>query len=65
MIMNRPTDDPKHHLLQLRVSADYLKAIDAYRRLQPDPMPSRSEAVRRLTMIGLGKVPKPKPKKET
>jgi hypothetical protein len=63
MIMNRPTDDPKRQLLQLRVSAEYLKAIDEWRRLQPDPMPSRSEAVRRLTMIGLGKPPKTKPPK--
>jgi hypothetical protein len=61
MIMNRPTDDPKRQLLQLRVSAEYVAGIDEWRRQQPD-LPSRSEAIRRLTAIALGKAPKPKPR---
>jgi hypothetical protein len=50
--MVRPTDDPKGTTLQMRVSAAYLKSIDDWRRLQPD-LPSRSEAIRRLTAIAL------------
>jgi hypothetical protein len=34
-------------LLQVRVHADFLKKIDAWRREQED-LPSRAEAVRRL-----------------
>jgi len=66
--MVRPTDDPKGTTLQMRVSAAYLKSIDEWRRKQPD-LPSRSEAIRRLTAIGLrGPTsdevkPKPKPKR--
>jgi hypothetical protein len=51
--MVRPTDDPKGTTLQMRVSAGYLKSIDEWRRQQPD-LPSRSEAIRRLTAIALG-----------
>jgi hypothetical protein len=51
--MVRPTDDPKGATLQMRVSAAYLKSIDEWRRQQPD-LPSRSEAIRRLTAIALG-----------
>ena len=56
-MMNRPSDDPKRHLLQLRVSGDFLKHIDAFRRTQPD-LPSRSEAIRRLVELGLKVKPK-------
>jgi hypothetical protein len=50
--MVRPTEDPKGTTLQMRVSAGYLKSIDEWRRQQPD-LPSRSEAIRRLTAIAL------------
>jgi hypothetical protein len=50
--MVRPTDDLKGTTLQMRVSAAYLKSIDEWRRLQPD-LPSRSEAIRRLTTAAL------------
>lgn len=36
--------------LQMRVSASYLRSINEWRRRQPD-LPSRSEAIRRLTTI--------------
>jgi hypothetical protein len=60
--MARPTDDPKGTTLQMRVSAAYLREIDEWRRQQPD-LPSRSEAIRRLTAIALSKSPISKPKR--
>jgi hypothetical protein len=51
--MVRPTSDPKGSTLQMRVSVAFLKSIDEWRRQQPD-LPSRSEAIRRLTAIALG-----------
>jgi hypothetical protein len=39
-------DQQRKHL-HLRVSAAFLRVVDAWRREQPD-LPSRSEAVRRL-----------------
>jgi hypothetical protein len=63
--MARPTDDPKQTTLQMRVSASYLKSIDDWRRRQPD-LPSRSEAIRRLTAIALQSArPEIKPKKRS
>ena len=59
--MVRPTDDKKETTLQMRVSAAYLKSIDEWRRKQTD-LPSRSEAIRRLTAIALRESPKAKPK---
>jgi hypothetical protein len=50
--MARPTEDPKQTTLQMRVSANFLKIVDDWRRRQPD-LPSRSEAIRRLVEIGL------------
>jgi hypothetical protein len=49
--MARPTDDPKQTTLQMRVSANFLKIVDEWRRRQPD-LPSRSEAIRRLVELG-------------
>lgn len=40
-------------LLQMRVSEEFLRAIDEWRR-QQDDLPSRSEAIRRLIERGLG-----------
>ena len=54
--MARPTDDPKGITLQMRVSPGYLKSVDEWRRQQPD-LPSRSEAIRRLTAIALNNLP--------
>lgn len=55
----------KHHmalthdkLLQMRVSEDFLRLVDDWRRQQPD-IPSRSEAIRRLVEIALAAPPKP------
>ena len=61
----RPTNDPKTVTVQLRVSADYLKAVDDWRR-QQDDIPVRSEAIRRLTMMALAgsSTVKPKGKKK-
>ena len=42
----------KSERLEMRVPADWLSRIDAWRRLQP-AIPSRSEAVRALVDIGL------------
>jgi hypothetical protein len=55
--MTRTADDPKNPktvTIQLRVSPAYLRAVDKWRRHQPD-IPVRSEAVRRLTVIALSK----------
>jgi hypothetical protein len=38
---------------QMRVNDEWLKALDDWRRQQPD-IPSRAEAVRRLVEKGLG-----------
>lgn len=38
---------------QMRVSADFLKSLDDWRRQQPD-LPSRAEAIRRLVEQALG-----------
>jgi hypothetical protein len=57
----RPTNDPKTVTVQLRVSADYLKAVDDWRRLQDD-IPVRSEAIRRLTMMALASPSTARPK---
>jgi hypothetical protein len=63
--MVRPTNDPKETTLQMRVSAAYLKSVDDWRRQQPD-LPSRSEAIRRLTAMALrGPAPSTKPKGKT
>ena len=40
--------------LQMRVSDEFLRSIDEWRRGQPD-LPPRAEAIRRLIAMGLGK----------
>jgi metal-responsive CopG/Arc/MetJ family transcriptional regulator len=65
-IMVRPTLNPKPNQIQLRCSDEYLQALDEWRAKQR-PIPSRSEAIRQLTMIGLSELPstvKPKEKKK-
>ncbi len=39
-------------VFQMRATAEFLRRIDDWRRTQPD-LPSRAEAVRRLTELGL------------
>jgi hypothetical protein len=39
---------------QMRVSEEFLRAIDDWRRKQPD-LPARAEAIRRLVEAGLKK----------
>ena len=51
--MARTVNLPK--LIQLRMSAELEKRVDAWRREQED-LPSRSEAIRRLVEQGLGSV---------
>jgi hypothetical protein len=46
--VGRPTDEPKTHQLQIRVSAEFLKKLDEW-RAQQRPIPSRTEAIRLLT----------------
>ncbi len=52
--MARETTLPHH--VQLRLSDAIAKAIDDWRRCQAD-IPTRSEAIRRLTTLGLGAEP--------
>src|SRR5882757_8552651 len=47
-------------VFQMRVSEDFLRSIDDWRRQQPG-LPSRAEAIRRLTEAGLGKAPSSSP----
>jgi hypothetical protein len=42
----------KTQQFNLRIPAEFLKAVDNWRRHQPD-LPGRSEAIRRLVEIGL------------
>ena len=42
----------KDKTFQMRVSEDFLRKLDAWRRTQPD-LPSRAEAIRRLVDKGL------------
>ena len=61
--MARPTDERKDTTLQMRVSQDFLRSIDEWRRHQQD-LPSRAEAIRRLVEMGLeAGERKPKPKR--
>lgn len=41
------TDDMPTERFQLRVSKNFLKRVDEWRRKQPD-LPTRSEAIRRI-----------------
>ena len=46
----------KAHTFQMRVSPEWLGTIDGWRREQED-IPSRAEAIRRLTAIALDGIP--------
>src|SRR5258707_1352976 len=45
---------PKTERFEMRAPTDLLRAVDDWRRQQPD-LPSRSEAIRRLIEAGLSK----------
>jgi hypothetical protein len=47
--------------LQMRVTEDFVRKIDDWRRKQPD-LPSRTEAIRRLVEFGLEAEATPKKK---
>jgi hypothetical protein len=50
--MGRPPGKIQDRQFQMRVSDEFLKAIDKWRQKQDDA-PSRAEAIRRLVEIGL------------
>jgi hypothetical protein len=50
---------------QIRLSANFWRKVDEWRRLQPE-IPARAEAIRRLVEIGLNaEQQKTKPRRET
>ena len=55
----RPTPEAQTHQLQARVSAEFLRKLDDWRRQQPD-LPNRTEAIRRLVDIGVAATTKRK-----
>jgi hypothetical protein len=54
--MGRPPGRIQHRPLQLRVSDQFVKSVDVWRRRQSDRT-SRSEAIRRLVELGLASAP--------
>jgi hypothetical protein len=46
----RPSKRPQDRLFQMRVSEQFLRTVDDWRRYQTD-LPSRAEAVRRLVEL--------------
>jgi hypothetical protein len=48
----RPTTRPQDRLFQMRVSEQFLRMLDDWRRTQVD-LPSRAEAIRRLVESGI------------
>lgn len=55
--MGRPPGKIQDRPFQMRVSEEFLEAIDKWRKQQPD-QPSRAEAIRRLVLSAL---PSPAP----
>jgi hypothetical protein len=51
--MGRPPGRIQHRPFQMRVSDEFLKSVDKWRRDQPD-RPSRAKAIRRLVEQSLG-----------
>ncbi|HEV2674180.1 MAG TPA: hypothetical protein VGV37_06520 [Aliidongia sp.] len=43
---------PASNRMQMIVTPEFLREVDDWRRLQPD-IPNRSEAIRRLAMMGI------------
>jgi hypothetical protein len=52
----RPPEDQRSGRFQMRVSPNFLKVIDDWRRKQPD-IPSRNEAIMRLVERSLASEP--------
>jgi hypothetical protein len=48
----RPTKQPQDNPFHMRVSAEFLRSVDDWRRQQED-LPSRAEAIRRLVDLAL------------
>jgi hypothetical protein len=46
----RPSKRPQDRLFQMRVSEQFLRTVDDWRRSQTD-LPSRAEAIRRLVTL--------------
>jgi hypothetical protein len=63
--IGRPTGVVQTHQLQTRVSVDFLRKLDEWRRAQSD-LPSRTEAIRRIveSVIGAESPAKPPRKKK-
>jgi hypothetical protein len=47
----RPSKTPQDRPFQMRVSEEFLRIVDDWRRRQKD-LPSRAEAIRRLVELG-------------
>jgi hypothetical protein len=54
----RPTTRPQDRLFQMRVSEQFLRTLDDWRRTQVD-LPSRAEAIRRLVELAIKSNKKP------
>lgn len=52
----------KSRIFQLTVYPSWMKLVDDWRRTQPDN-PNKSEAIRQLVLIAVGKDPKAEPPK--
>jgi hypothetical protein len=50
--MGRPPGKIQDRILQMRVSDDFIEAVEKWAARQPDK-PGRSEAIRRLVELGL------------
>lgn len=50
--IGRPTKEPT---TVIRVPVAALEALDTWIATQPDPKPSRPDAIRRLAQLGLGR----------
>lgn len=52
----RPSKTPQDRPFQMRVSGEFLRLVDDWRRGQKD-LPSRAEAIRRLVELGTKQKP--------
>ncbi len=57
--MGRPPGRVQDRPFQMRVTEDFLRVIDDWRRKQPD-LPSRAEAIRRLVAQAVKSDPRPR-----
>ena len=54
----RPTKKPQDRPFQMRVSEDFLRTVDDWRRSEAD-LPSRAEAIRRMVELAANMKKKP------